>query len=103
MWRCLIAVVMLAGCRHAPLAYTLAPKGHETLLLPPGRFATEISLTNARNQKRPDCDIPGDSIHLYWTGRTARIGVSSADDSDGDRMYTDSVKSLDHFRAQLED
>lgn len=99
---CLLSI-LLAACRHQPLAYTLVPKGPQVILIPPIRTSTEVLIPHARQRLAPDCDIAGDWISLNWRGKTARIRMTESEGDPGgpDRMLTDTLKSIEAFRAAL--
>lgn len=95
--------ILLSACRHQPLAYTLVPKGPQLILTPPVRAAAEISIPHARQRVQPGCDIGGDLVTLTWRGKTARLHLATSEGELGgpDRMFTDTAKSIEAFRAGL--
>jgi hypothetical protein len=98
-----LSAILITACRHQPLAYTLVPKGPQIILNPPIPPAPELVLPHARQSQKPGCDIGGDWITLRWTGKTARIRMAPSDGDPGgpDRMFTDTLKSIEAFRADL--
>ncbi len=99
---CLLSI-LLAACRHQPLAYTLVPQGPQFILMPPIRPAQEIQIPRARQSQKSGCDIAGGWITLRWTGKTARITVAASEGDPGgpDRMFTDTLKGIESFRSAL--
>jgi len=98
-----LAAILLTACRHPPLAYTLVPQGPQLILTPPSRTAPEIELPHSRLKPHLGCAIDTDWISLRWTGKTAHIHMSPSDGDLGgpDRMFTDTLKSIEAFRAAL--
>jgi hypothetical protein len=114
----------LSGCRHAPLAYQLVPRGSSLLLIPPTQTLTanpganapsfDLIMKNARQTARSagDCDIEGDLITLHWEGKTANVKLKSesyvVEPESGvavqgpQRMFLDPLMSMEKFRNDLE-
>lgn len=118
-WTAAIFFLLLAACRHQPLAYTLKQQGRAVLLTPP---ASKPEIKNARKHpiQRNGCDIDSDSFSLAWHGNTARVEVKSETyfappaerqqqqgtpavsiAESGPRMYVDSLAQLEKFREAL--
>src|SRR5579872_3477011 len=109
----LLLVIFAAGCRHAPLSYSIVASGPRIAVKPPVPVSAEIRITKARKRARPNCDIDSGFANLRWNGTTARIQLHAAQffDDPGsappgvvlgtDRMYTDSLQDLNTFRSAM--
>src|SRR5581483_11609871 len=111
----LLLTIALAGCRHAPLAYTVVHSGPRPLVDPPKPAKPELRVANARRSTRLNCDVHSSFADVSWKGRTASIRLHADDFFPRDepkpgvppgirvteRMYTDSLDSIQKFRAEL--
>ena len=116
MWRAalILLTILAAGCRHAPLSYTIVASGPRTVVRPPVKPTPEILISNARKRAQAGCDIESEFAAIHWSKKAARIRLSSVEFFDDDptppppgvvvgtdRMYTDSLKSVEDFRSTL--
>jgi hypothetical protein len=118
-WGVAILVVLLAGCRHQPLAYTLRQEGRTQLLTPPVS-KPEIKKARSRPAQIKGCDVVAESFSVEWHGNTARVGVKTevyfapapppgepqgapavTIAESGPRMFVDSLAQLETFRDAL--
>jgi hypothetical protein len=112
-------VCFLAGCRHAPLAYTLKQEGRTQLLTPPVS-KPEIKSARKHPAQKTGCDVEAESFSVAWHGNTARVGVKTETyytappppsqqqgtaavtvAETGPRIYSDSLAQLEGFREAL--
>jgi hypothetical protein len=112
-------LLLLAGCRPAPMNYELRRLGSDLILFPPVRTSApntsdfRVSIKNARKHPsaRTGCDFEGELVSLRWHGNTAEVSLKSetyfAEPANQDPaaarrgLYIDPLVSLEAFRASL--
>lgn len=116
----LVALLLLiSGCRHAPLTYQLLHQTSSTLLIPPfltqAAASSNLSVTINKARKsassNQSCDIKNGLISLHWRGRTAEVRIKSesyysnatnqSPSQSAPGMYLDPLRSIESFRADL--
>jgi hypothetical protein len=115
-WALAGAVLGLAGCSHAVLAYRLEGRGADEILVPPRAAwpvetpAVRATLANVRRAEAPGiaCDIEGSLISVKWHGRDAdvefrpeRLAPNSAGEGSTAKVMVDPLLGVEAFRRSL--
>ena len=112
-------LLLVVGCRPAPMNYELRRLGSESTLFPPLGTSTplasdfRVSIKNARTPpfSKTGCDFEGALVSLQWHGNTAEVSLKSenyfSEATNQDQvpairgLYVDPLLNLEEFRASL--